>query len=126
VKLRTVRPQAPELEDDEPAAGFSPSQIDRVMVEVVTTSGRGAAVEFRIRADTVELWHHEHLAAVLDRDVLSAWLREPTDDLDVDEARLSIDWLLDVHGRIALTLPDVNAWALSPTELDTLYRRVVQ
>jgi hypothetical protein len=96
-----------------------------VIAEVVTASGRAALVEFRIRADTVELWHREHLAAVFDRDILSAWLREPSEDLIVDEARLNVDWLIDVTGRVALTLPDVNAWALSPADIDALYRRVV-
>jgi hypothetical protein len=36
----------------------------------------------------VEVWHRAHLAAVFDRAVLSDWLREPSDDLVVDEARL--------------------------------------
>jgi hypothetical protein len=88
-------------------------------------SGRGAALEFRIRVDTVELWHHEHLAAGFDRDDLADWLREPGAPLVVDEATLAVDWKVDRLGRVAVTLPDVDAWTLSPTELDTLYRRVV-
>ena len=114
-----------QTRDDEHPAEFPPSTMNSVLVEAVTSSGRSVGVEIRVRVDTVEIWHHEHLAAVFDRDVLSDWLREPHGDLVTDEAEFSVDWLIDVRGRVALTLPDVNAWVLSPAELDALYRRVV-
>jgi hypothetical protein len=98
----------------------------RVRVEVVTTSGRGAALEFRVRSDTVELWHREHLAAVFDRDVLGAWLREPGNPMVVDEATLTVDRQVDCDGRVAVSLPEVNAWVLSPAEEDALCRRVAE
>jgi hypothetical protein len=98
--------------------------LSRVPVELLTASGCNVRIEFRIRRDTVELWHHEHLAAAFDRAVLSAWLHDPADDLVVDEARLHVDWQVDVFGRVAVTLSDVDAWTISPAELDLLYRRV--
>jgi hypothetical protein len=96
-----------------------------VVVDVLTATGSNTRVEFRVKRDTVELRHHERLAAVFDRERLHQWLHEPDDDMQIDEARLSVDWLVDTSGRIALTLPDVDGWTLAPAELDELYRRIV-
>jgi hypothetical protein len=93
------------------------------MTEVVTSSGRAASVEFRFRFDWVEVWHHDHCAAVLDRETLREWLAGPDDPLSVDELTLSLDRLVDRDGRIAITLPDVTEWTLSPDLEADLRRR---
>jgi hypothetical protein len=96
-------------------------------MEVVTRSGRAAAVEFRIRPDTgttVEVWHHGGLRAVLDRAVLRDWLAEPGPPLVVNDVVLSLDRMVDSDGRVALSLPDVVVWTLAPTVLAGL-RNVV-
>jgi hypothetical protein len=102
-----------------------PRHDGRIRVELVERDGRAAMIDFRVRLDTVEVWREGHCWAVLDRDVLRAWLREPLDALVVDEAMLSLDRAVDVRGRLALTLTGhVHAWTLSPTEEQTLRARV--
>jgi hypothetical protein len=96
----------------------------RLAVEVVGRDGRAAVIAFRLRLDSVEVWTGEHCNAVLDRDVLRAWLHEPVEPLVVDELTLTLDRMVDVWGRVALTLPVVDAWALSPTDQATLMARV--
>ena len=96
----------------------------RFALEVVTLTGRAAAVELRLYPDLVEIWHHELPAAVFDRAVLRHWLAEPGPDLVTDRVTLSLDRLVDVRGRVAISLPDVQAWTLSPTELQTLRRQL--
>jgi len=96
----------------------------RCYVEVVTTSGRAAAVEFRIRMDTVEVWHHDHCSGVFDREELRSWLAHPFKPLVVDEVAFSLDRMVDHNGRVALSLPDVMAWTLSPLTLANLQDRV--
>jgi hypothetical protein len=95
-----------------------------IALEVVTSSGRAVRVEFRVKLDYVEIWRQAHCSAVIDRDVLRDWLTDPFAPLTVDEATLTIDHRLDVNGRVALTLPDVTAWALSPQQEATLLERV--
>ena len=86
-------------------------------------SGRAAEVVFRVRLDTVEIWHHEHLSAVLDRQILRAWLSDPWDLFVVDEVRLSLDRSVDPLRRYALSLPDVGMWPFSPNVLASLWER---
>jgi hypothetical protein len=81
---------------------------DRLAIEVVTVSGLAAKVVVRVRLDTVEIWHHEHLSAVLDRQTLRAWLAEPWDLLVVDEVRFGLDRCVDPRGRFVMSLPDVG------------------
>ena len=88
----------------------------RCLVEVQTTSGRAAAVEFRVRLDMVEVWHREHCAGVFDRDALRAWLIDPAKPLSADEVELSLDRWVDQDGRVAITMADVSEWTLSPRE----------
>jgi hypothetical protein len=99
-------------------------QGGRVTVEVVACDGRAACLEFRFRLETVEIWRLAHCCAVLDRDVLRVWLAAPGAPLVGDEVTLSLDRYVDVRGRVALTLPDVWAWTLSPTEEQALRDRV--
>jgi hypothetical protein len=96
----------------------------RVGVEVVTTSGRIREVEFRVLAHAVEVWHDQRCDAVLEREALRAWLAEPLASLTVEQLTLTLDLMVDVRGRVALTLPDVNAWTLAPVELAALIERV--
>lgn len=99
--------------------------VDRWVIEVVTVSGRAAAVEFRFRLDFVEVWSREHLCAAIDRDLLRAWLSEqPRKPLALDEVALSMDRMVDHQGRVAISLPDVRAWTLSPVDLVNLRDRV--
>jgi hypothetical protein len=81
-------------------------------------------VDFRVRLDTVEVWHKDHCAGVFDRDRLRAWLAAPDRPLVADEVALSLDRAVDHHGRVAINLLDVMAWTLSPAELLDLWNRV--
>jgi hypothetical protein len=91
-------------------------------LEVVTQTGRAAAVELRLQSATVEIWHHRTLVAALDRDVFRKWLGDPATPFAGDQVTFSLDRMVDLHGRVAITLPDVLAWTLSPSEQHTLRR----
>jgi hypothetical protein len=107
---------------DEPATVREPS--NRLTVEVVTVSGRAAAVELRLGPDRVEIWHYLSKIAVFDRAALRDWLADPDRPLAEGKAVFSLDHLIDVDGRIALSLPDVVVWPFSPKDLDLLRNRV--
>ena len=95
-----------------------------LVLEVVTISGRAAAVGFHLRFDVVEVWHDDCNRAVFDRETLRSWLeRLPGEPLRVDDVTLSTDFSLDSRGRVAITLPEVNEWALSPAEHEQLRDR---
>jgi hypothetical protein len=96
----------------------------RVVVDVVTTTGRAAALEFRLRLDTVEVWRSTHCYGVFDRDLLRDWLGGPSRPLVCDEVTLTLDRAVDVRGRVAVTLPGVRAWTFSEAELASLRVRV--
>ena len=96
----------------------------RLRVQVVTMSGRATAVEFRVRFDAVEVWHWDRRCAVFDRWKLGQWLALPGAPLVADKAALSVDRMVDREGRIALSLPDVLAWTLAPSELAELQHRL--
>lgn len=96
----------------------------RVRVEIVTMSGPAAVVVFRFRMDLVEVWRDGHCCGVFDRERLRAWLAEPIHPLVRDEVTLTLDRAVDNRGRVAITLPDVRAWTLSPVELMNLQERV--
>jgi hypothetical protein len=96
----------------------------RLRVHVVTTSGRATAVEFRVRFDAVEVWHWNHRCAVFNRWKLGQWLALPGAPMVVDQTALSLDRMVDRDGRVALSLPDVLAWTLAPTELADLRQRL--
>jgi hypothetical protein len=97
----------------------------RFAVEVVTNSGKAAAVEFWRRLDVVEIWHHRRKIGVLDRARLSAWLAEPESPLELNMVALTLDRTVDRRGRVAITLPDVEAWTLSPASLAGLQSLVL-
>jgi hypothetical protein len=99
-------------------------ESDRFLLEVVTTSGSAAVVEFRILLDTVEVHHAGHCCGALDRDFLRNWLAEPGRPLVVDEVAFSLDRMVDQQGRVALSLPDVMVWTLSPVVLAELQKRI--
>jgi hypothetical protein len=97
---------------------------NRLTVEVVTVSGRAAAVGLHLRQDRVEVWHHLRRVAEFDRPTLRRWLAAPQGPLSDGEVVLSLDRLIDVEGRVAISLPDVQLWPFSPGELDILRRRI--
>ena len=97
---------------------------ERLTLEVVTQTGRAACVEVRLRAGRAEIWHHRALLAVFDREILRKWLGDPGSPLASETVTFSLDRMVDVHGRVAISLPDVHVWTLSPTEMETLQRRV--
>jgi hypothetical protein len=106
-------------------SGDWPDDLDeRHTVEVVTTSGSPASVDFRIRPENVEIWFQERRRAVLDRHVLRCWLAEPQTPLVVDEVAFSLDRVADSPARVALSLPDVLVWTLSPDVLAGLRYRI--
>jgi hypothetical protein len=104
----------------------SPEVLDpsRLWVEIVTTSGRAAAVEFKFRMETVEVWCANHSRGILDRAELRWWLADPVSELVVDEVTFTPIRRRDHFDAIAITLPEVQAWALSPVELVNLRERV--
>lgn len=110
---------------DEPA--IAPG--DRLTLEVITGTGRAAAVDLLVRSESVEVWHHHRVAAEFDRDDLRRWLAHPDLPLTRAGVAFGVDRTVDVngrtaitdlHGRVAVSLPDVEAWPLTPGELDKL------
>jgi hypothetical protein len=95
-------------------------QLERFVMEVVTKSGRAAAIEFRINSDAVEVWHRAECHAIFDRNELRTWLGTPEKPLIADEVTFSLDRMVDRSGRVAVSLPDVVAWTLAPEALATL------
>jgi len=93
-------------------------------MEVVTESGRATSVELRLTPAKIELWHHQSCCSVLDRDDLRQWLREPDESLTAGAVSFSLDRSVNPAGRIALTLPDVELWALAPAVLRQLQRHL--
>ena len=96
----------------------------RYTVEVVTTSGRAAGIEFRIEDDAVEIWHLDRCRGVFPRDFLRDWMAPPGHPLVASEVGLSVDRMVDAQGRVALSLPDVSLWTLSPQALEVLRTRL--
>lgn len=104
-----------------------PAEGDWLRIEVVTTSGRAAAVELRLERDRIEVWHHGRCGGVFVRETLRAWLTDPDVHrraLVVDEVAFSVDRMVDVAGRVAISLPDVTVWTLDPRSLLELRTRI--
>ena len=99
-------------------------QMERFSMEVVTVSGRAAAVDFRIGGDTVEVFLRDQCNGVFDREALRNWLAEPESPLVVDGVAFSLDRMVDRSGRVAVSLPDVLVWTLAPEALAELRQRV--
>ena len=114
------------IRDPGPPPRLSPStNHHRIEFEVVTTSGRAAAISFHIVDDEVEVWHGARRSGVFARTRLRDWLDAmPRTGLVDRDVGLSVDRLVDVRGRVALTLPDVVGWTLSPTTQAALHKRV--
>jgi len=90
-------------------------------VQVVTASGRGVGIEFRVQLDVVHVVRHGQQIGILDRDTFSAWLTDPHAPLQAGGLRLSHCQMVDTErGRIALSAPDITEWTLSPEEQDRL------
>lgn len=100
------------------------SQMERFVMEVVTVSGRAAAIEFRINGDVVEVWHRDECHGAFGRESLRGWLAEPENPLVVDDVEFSLDRMVDRSGRVAVSLPDVLVWTLAPDALAGLRERV--
>jgi hypothetical protein len=115
--------QGPSPDPGWDARELSPDP-DRVAVEVMTTSGRGAQVVFQLQRDLVEVMADAELLGVFDRGRLRTWLRKPLGELAQGQVRLGLDRMVDQDGRIALTLPFVRDWTLSPVEAANLKDRV--
>jgi hypothetical protein len=105
--------------------------LDHFTLDVVTVTGRATPVEFRLRDDRVEIWHHHRLAAAVDRAVLGGWLSRPERSLIVGDVMFNLDRSVDVrdraaisldnpHARITISLIDVRSWPLSGAELRAL------
>jgi hypothetical protein len=99
-------------------------QLECFVMEVVTRSGRTAAIEFRISGEAVEVWHRDECYGRFDRETLRTWLGAPEKPLMVDDVTFSLDRMVDRSGRVAVTLPDVVAWTLAPDALAGLRQRV--
>jgi hypothetical protein len=96
----------------------------RVMIEVVTTADRAAVVELRITADTVEAWHLARLISVMERKRLQRWLSRPSGWFAEGAVVFSVD-PRPSGDRVAIELPDVLRWTLSPAEQMALIERVI-
>jgi hypothetical protein len=94
--------------------------MERFSMEVVTVSGRAAAVEFRIGGDTVEVFLRDQCNGVFDREGLRNWLAEPETPLVVDGVAFSLDRMVDRSSRVAVSLPDVLVWTLAHEALAQL------
>ena len=106
----------PVVSTTEPWIGF----------EVVLISGRAAGLGFRIQVDDVELWRGDVVRlAVFRRDRLREWLGVlPSAPYAAGVAELSADRSLDSRGGVALSLPGLRCWVLSPWTLASLQERV--
>jgi hypothetical protein len=96
----------------------------RFLMEVVTTSGRAAQVRFQFGPERVEIWHHDRCHGVFGRALLRQWLSAPEATLVMDKVTFSLDRMVDRDGRVALSMPDVRQWTLSPTALAELQKRL--
>jgi hypothetical protein len=103
---------------------LNPPFTGRMTIEVVTVSGRAAGVELHLAPGTLSVRHHGEQVAVVDRRQFRRWLRQPHRALTVQDVTFSIDRALDVEGRLAIALPDVHCWALSPTDAEKLRQRI--
>src|SRR3954451_14760069 len=99
-------------------------QMERFVMEVVTMSGRAAAIEFRISDDVVEVWHRDQCDGSFGRDVLRDGLGAPREPLAVGDVEFSLDRMVDRSGRVAVTLPDVLVWTLAPESLAGLCQQL--
>jgi hypothetical protein len=93
-------------------------------MEVLTTSGRAAAVVFDIEPDCVEVWHHDRCRGAFDREILRSWLEHPVALLGAGEVVLTVDPSTDPDARVVISLRDVQLWPLSPGALMALRTRV--
>lgn len=91
--------------------------IRAVPVEVLTTGGRATRVEFHVSPATVSLWRDRACVARVDTWQVRQWLASPTGTLHAGDLALDVDGSLDrERPRVAVSLPDVKAWSLSPAE----------
>jgi hypothetical protein len=72
-------------------------------------------VEFRWGVRTIEVWYRQQRSAIFERKRMRAWLAHPARWLTEGEVTFSVDPRSDGE-RIAVTLPDVLTWTLSPKE----------
>jgi len=89
-----------------------------ITIEVLTRSGRAAPVEFRLNRNTLGVWHRGTMTAWFDRNDLFSWLSAP----GKPGARLwgTATTFTITETGIAITLFEVDAWELRPTDLDAL------
>lgn len=93
--------------------------LECVRIEVVTTGGRAAGVQFRIDPAVVTVWSREQCCAIFGRERLRCWLAHPRRWIAEGQVVLNVDPRSDGE-RIAISLPDVIAWTLSPKETAAL------
>jgi hypothetical protein len=91
-------------------------QNGSLVVEVVTTSGRAAGVEFRPGPEGIGIWYDGRCQADLENDDLGRLF-------SCRGQRLLIRGVELCHvgtGLVAITLADVQTWLLSPAEATAL------
>ena len=99
----------------------------RVFVELVTTAGPAAQLEIRVKDQTVELWRGTTCTAVFDREHLREWMdamNETAPPPACGDVYFHLDRRVDQNGRVAITMPDVNAWTFSPRAYNDLRTRL--
>jgi hypothetical protein len=99
------------------------ADVTGIRVEVITTSGCAQAVELRIQLDLIEVWCRDHCCGAFDRQEMRSWLAAPGRPLTTGEVTLSLDPRSGGE-RVAISLDDVMAWTISPTELATVRKLV--
>jgi hypothetical protein len=117
--------------DDWPPDSSAIDVDDHLTLDVVTVTGRAAAVDLQVHRNDVEIWHHLQRAAVVDRELLRGWLTQPDRCLMVGDVLFNLDRRVDVRDRsaisldlaperITISLSDVRSWPLSAGQLETL------
>ena len=87
-------------------------QADRIVFPVLTASGPEVEIEIRIGQETVEVWQKDLRMTIFDRCHLRSWFSNPTSSIGMGEVRFALDRFVDIDGRIAISMPDVDAWTL--------------
>jgi len=95
---------------------------NRMFLSIMTHDGESYDLDFRVRDATVQVWRGATCSATIDREDLRAWLAKPQDSFSVDDITFSHDRKVDRSGRVAITMPDITDWTLTPHDLDDLRR----
>jgi hypothetical protein len=92
----------------------------RYVIQLLSTTGKLASVEFRIRLDTVEVWHRDRCQAVLDRESFQLWLDRRYPNYVVDD----VMWKQAKGEPTVLVIRDSGCWLIPAPLMSGLRARV--